>query len=93
MDNLIDQVLNTLSENGLFKVKDAYIKDEQLKSVKASDKSIQRFEINRFFNLWLLSLPVNTTEQRYCLIPNGEFSVWLSIFKSKIVPLLIQFEE
>ena len=51
--------------------------------------NIQRFILNRYWNLQLLKSPVNSMEQRYCLIPNGEISAWIQLFRDSIIPFLV----
>lgn len=46
----------------------------------------QRFILNRYWNLQLLSVNISTIEERYCLISNGEISDWLKLFEKAIVP-------
>jgi len=89
---IIEQVEVLLTELGLLTVKSAFTNDIEIISSKDEIDSVQRMEVNRFFNIYLLALPTTTTEQRYCLIPNGEFSAWKKIFSAKIYPLLAQYE-
>lgn len=49
----------------------------------------QRFLLNKFWNLQLLLVNENTIEERFCLIPNGEYCDWLRLFKDKILPCCI----
>lgn len=49
----------------------------------------QRFLLNRFWNLQLLVIDVNTVDERFCLISNGECIDWLRLFKQKILPCAI----
>jgi hypothetical protein len=50
----------------------------------------QRFLLNRFWNIQLMSLSLtNTLEERFCLIEDGSFDDWLRLFTSKILPCLI----
>ncbi len=59
--------------------------------VDAIDKNpeVQRFFMNRYWNLQLLSCPKYSIEERYCLIPNGEVSDWLRLFKDKVLPFIV----
>lgn len=49
----------------------------------------QQFLLNRFWNLQLLTLGVVSIEERFCLIESGSFEDWIRLFKSKIVPCLV----
>lgn len=49
----------------------------------------QRMFMNRYWHSQLNSLTersVNTIEERFCLIPNGEMNDWINLFKQKIAP-------
>jgi hypothetical protein len=86
--NLIVEVDKILRTSGLNKNADELM--SKLSSHLDDNNVIHRHELNRYFNLVLMGLPVNTIEHRYCLIPNGTFSAWLNIFKLKILPLLLE---
>ncbi len=50
----------------------------------------QRFLLNRFFYLQLISLDgINTMDERFCLIEDGTFEDWLRLFSNKVLPCLI----
>ena len=51
---------------------------------------VQRHILNQYWNLQLLATGANTFEVRYCLIPNGEISDWLRLFKDKVLPTAVQ---
>jgi hypothetical protein len=89
--NLITEVIQILRVSGLNKLAD----DLNTKHSKDVETTLinQRHELNRYFNLVLIGLPVNTIEHRYCLIPNGLFTDWLKIFEMKIVPVLVEYSE
>lgn len=61
-----------------------YIKDASLMRPEG-----QRFLLNRFWNLQLLSTQASTVDERYCLVNNGEYSDWLRLYKQKILPFAI----
>ena len=49
----------------------------------------QRMFMNRYWHGQLNSLTavgVNTIEERFCLVPNGDLSDWLNLFKLKVAP-------
>jgi hypothetical protein len=88
--DLVAEVRNILISNGLGQNIENY--DNNRIIVDAVDKSsaVQRFQLNRFFALQMVMVNANSTEERFCLIPNGDVSDWLVLFKSKVVPFLIE---
>lgn len=49
----------------------------------------QRMFMNRYWNSQLNSLTalqINTIEERFCLVPNGEISDWLNLFRQRVAP-------
>jgi len=88
--DLVAEVRQILLTNGLGQSIDAY--DNNRFITEAADKcsSVQRFQLNRYFSMQLIMATADSTEERFCLIPNGDVSDWLSLFKAKILPFLIQ---
>lgn len=56
--------------------------------LEAMDKvpTIQRFLLNRFWMLQLMSCPAVSTKERYCLIPNGSIDDWVRLFGDTVLP-------
>src|SRR5574343_436390 len=56
--------------------------------VEATNKvpNIQRFLLNRFWMLQLMSCPAVSTKERYCLIPNGSIEDWVRLFSDSVLP-------
>lgn len=50
---------------------------------------VQRFLINRYWRLQLGSLPINTLDERYCLVDTGEIARWLELFEQKVAPCIV----
>lgn len=88
--DLVAEVRNILVSSGLGQNIGNY--DDNRIIVDAVDKSsaVQRFQLNRFFALQMVMVNANSTEERFCLIPNGNVSDWLILFKSKVLPFLIE---
>lgn len=59
--------------------------------IEASGKhsTAQRYLLNRFWSLQLMSSPKVSTEERYCLIPNGSVDDWLRLWTDKVLPFII----
>lgn len=60
--------------------------------IEATDKpsSVQRHLMNRYWALQLMSSTKPTTEERYCLIPNGTVEQWLDLFSKKVLPFVVE---
>lgn len=65
--------------------------DENNHIIDALDKNpeVQRFFLNRYWNIQILNCQQFSIEERYCLIPNGEVSDWLRLFKDKVLPFIV----
>jgi hypothetical protein len=57
---------------------------------QGKNSAAQRFLLNRFWTLQLMSSVRPSTEERYCLIPNGTVQDWLRLFKAKVLPFVIE---
>ncbi len=68
---------------------DKYIQENGISNKKPN---VQRFYLNKFFNYQLLIYPANSSEQRFCLINDGTVEDWLRLFKSKIIPFLLEYD-
>lgn len=51
---------------------------------------LQRFLINRYWRLKMGLSSADSTMPRYCLIESGEDSEYLEIFKTNILPFIIE---
>ena len=62
--------------------------------IDACDKTpeVQRFLLNRYWNLQLMSSRKVSINERYCLIPNGSIDDWLRLFSDKILPFIVKNE-
>lgn len=87
--DLVDEVRKLLVESGLSK--SLYLYENNRFILEAKDKApgVQRFLLNRFWTLQL-SLCPDSLQERYCLIPDGKVEDWLSLFKIKILPFILQ---
>lgn len=89
--DLVAEVRNILMSNGLGqRLPTCY--DNNVFIVEAVGKSsnVQRFLINRYWNQQLMLSNKPATEERYCLIPNGRVEDWISLFKDKIMPFILE---
>lgn len=56
-----------------------------VKEARSMPMQGQRFLLNRFWNLQLLSLNLPTMQERICLVDQGTGSEWLRLFKEGIL--------
>ena len=52
--------------------------------------SVQRHLLNRYWSLQLMVSSKHTTDERYCLIPNGTVNDWFNLFVAKVLPFIIE---
>ena len=87
--DLIAEVRKLLVESGLTQnVITAYDTSRFIIEGQGKVSHVQRFLLNRFWNLQL-SICKGSVEERYCLIPDGDIRDWLSLFKVKVLPFVI----
>ena len=88
--DLINEVRKILIESGLNKeMIEAYNTHVYIVDAENKCPEAQRFLLNRFCNIQLISFGVSTTEERYCLVDSGLYTEWLRLFKNKIIPTAI----
>lgn len=89
--DLISEVRILLKSSGLNKeLMEAYDTHQYIVDGSLLRPEAQRFLLNRFWNIQLISFGVETTEERYCLLDCGDYSEWLRLFKAKILPTAIR---
>lgn len=87
-NTLIGAVAQMLSESGIDPSPMLNYPEIMISANSPMDE--QRIKLNRYWNLQLLKLPVDTVSERYCLVPSGEFVDWLMLFRTKIMPVFIE---
>lgn len=88
--DLISEVRNILCAAGLNKeVERSYDTNQYIIDGANLTTEAQRFLLNRFWNIQLIALGVNSVEQRFCLIDSGEYKDWIKLFKESIVPYAV----
>lgn len=89
--DLIEEVRKRLIAAGLQKeVSVAYESNQYILDASRMRPEAQRFLLNRYWHLQMVSLGTESIEQRYCLIQTGEFKDWLKLFDQMILPLCIK---
>ena len=88
--DLVGSVRTLLVDSGLApEVAQNFDTSKYIQEAKEMPAEGQRFLLNRFWNLQLLAINPVTIEERFCLIPNGEYKDWLRLFQEKILPCAI----
>lgn len=89
--DLVALVREDLVKSGLAKVlPTAYDSNRFITEAVGKDSNVQRFLLNRYWNQQLMAANAVSIEERYCLIPNGEIVDWVRLFRSKVLPFIIQ---
>lgn len=81
--DLVDATKAILARHGLDV--DAFLASHDVQEAVGRNESVQRYWLNRYWNVQLMSVPANSIEERFCLIPNGSAQTWLDLFEKKIV--------
>lgn len=88
--DLIDTVRQSLLMSGLgHQVTVAYNQNRFILEAEGKSSDVQRFLLNRYWNMQLAMAAKPSIEERYCLIPDGTIQDWLTLFKEKVLPFLI----
>lgn len=88
--DLIKEVRDLLVANGLqANVTSSYDNHRFIIEGIGKNSEVQRYCLNKYWQLMLMSVHGNTTDERYCLISNGEVSDWLKLFRVKIIPCIV----
>lgn len=89
--DLIDIVRQTLINAGLqHNVLAHYDNNHYIVEAINKRPEVQRFLLNQFWNLQLMSVSVNSLNERFSLVPNGSLEEWLNLFNSVIIPFAVQ---
>ena len=89
--DLVQEVRERLVMSGLLqRTVNYYDNNHFIISAKDKTPEVQRFLLNRYWSHQLMRATRPSLDERYCLIPNGEVSDWLSLFTDKILPFIIE---
>jgi hypothetical protein len=87
--DLVLEVRNILLSVGLANKISNFDNHRFVVDAKGKTSEIQRYYLNRYWNEQLIQCSSSTTDIRYYLIPDGEISYWLELFKDKIIPCVL----
>jgi len=87
--DLVSVVRVELISNGLGNnIDHAFDQDQHIIDARNKKPEVQRHLLNLYLNLQLMKAMVDSSSVRYCLLPDGEISDWLTYFKSYVLPFL-----
>lgn len=88
--NLVPEVRSILTKAGIDEetVAGTYDVNRHVKNAQGRNSVAQRVQLNQFFQLALISAPVNTVGLRAELFPSGSSNAWLEIVETKVAPFI-----
>lgn len=89
--NLIQEVRQLLIDAGLgHYVPDNYDNHHLIRSGMDKVPDVQRWFLNKYWHLQLMSADAISVNERFCLIPNGSIDEWLDLFKKEVLPFVVR---
>ena len=90
-DNLLEYVRSIMIDAGLKqRVLEAYDNNRYIKDAQGTPANMQRFLLNRFWMLQVLSVDAPSHDVRFSLIDTGSFRDWKRLFKDVVLPFAVQ---
>lgn len=90
-DNLLEYVRSIMIDAGLKqRVLEVYDNNQYIKDAQGTPASMQRFLLNRFWMLQVLSVDAPSHDVRFSLIDTGSFRDWKRLFKDVVLPFAVQ---
>lgn len=87
-EDLVGYVRSALIDSGLIGSISVYDNHEYIRQASSLGTEAQRFLINKFLRLMLMSASVDTKKQRFYLIDTGSISDWKKCFLEGVLPLV-----
>ena len=92
-DNLLDYVRSIMIDAGLKqRIVDAFDNNQYIKDAQGTPANMQRFLLNRFWMLQVLSVDAPSHDVRFSLIDTGSFRDWKRLFKDVVLPFAVQHD-
>lgn len=89
--DMISEVREMLRSSGLnHELVSAYDTHQYIIDASTLRPEAQRFLLNRYWNIQLISFGIETSEERYCLLDCGDYTEWLRLFRTKILPTAVR---
>lgn len=89
--DLIQVVRNLLVNAGISTIQ-CYDNSKHIMEAKSKKPEIQRFLLNQYWNLQLLSTSANSINERFSLVPNGTIESWLKLFTQVVLPFIVKHD-
>ena len=90
-DNLLEYVRSIMIDAGLKqRVFEVYDNNQYIKDAQGTPANMQRFLLNRFWMLQVLSVDAPSHDVRFSLIDTGSFRDWKRLFKDVVLPFAVQ---
>lgn len=87
--DLTTEVRNLLISSGLSANLPAYDAHTYVSQSVGRPSTVQQYYLNRYWNLQLAYAQRPSIDERYCLVPNGTPQAWLDLFRSKVLPFVL----
>jgi len=89
--NLILEVRQLLVDAGLGPyVENNYDNHHFIQDGLNKNPDVQRWFLNRYWHLQLMSTDALSVNERFCLIPNGTIDEWFDLFRKEIMPFVVR---
>jgi hypothetical protein len=90
--DLIQECAKALQESGLGQKLDIFMQNHHIVSGLNLAPDAQRFLLNQYWRVQLMSAPVSSTNERFNLIDTGTPSDWIRLFKHFVIPFIVQHD-
>lgn len=88
--DLISEVRSLMLKYGLGnKIAQAYDNNRFIIQAQNKGSNVQRYMLNNYWVQQLMFANKPTTDERFCLVPDGDVRDWLRLFEQKVLPFII----
>lgn len=88
--DLISECARVMTESGLGQKIDIFLSNHTIADAKDLDPIAQRFLLNQYWRLQLMTASVSSTNERFNLLDSGEPNDWLRMFAQFVIPFLVE---
>ena len=89
--DLVAMVRGALEEKGLIpEVAQYFNPHHYIVCAEGKNSEVQRYYLNMYWTLQLIASKKECTAERMCLVNKGEPVDWIVLFKTKILPFIIE---